>query len=183
MLRPWQVLASRRLLTIDPWLTVDCEQIRLPDGQVVDDFYAVGMPDFVVVVAAVQDGRIIGERHYKHGPRGITLGLPAGYLRTGEDPLEGAARELLEETGYHSTDWRALGRFAADGNRGCGFGHLYLARDCMSITTPRSGDLEEIRIELLALDDMITEMSAGTPQELCTAAALGLAYREMHQHE
>ena len=37
-----------------------------------------------------------------------------GFIERGELPEAAAKRELLEETGYESPDWTALGEFAVD---------------------------------------------------------------------
>jgi ADP-ribose pyrophosphatase len=183
MERVWRVLKSERLVDYQPWLAVARETVQLPNGRVVPEFYAVSMPDFVVVVPLLGGRRVLTERHYKHGARSVTVGLPSGYLHPGEDPAAGAARELLEETGYQSAEWRSIGRFVADGNRGCGTAHLFLARNCVEVTTPDSGDLEEILLESRDVDELIQELTAGGTHELSTAAAIGLAYREIDRHE
>ena len=36
--------------------------------------------------------------------------IPEGGVPAGESPLDGAIRELREETGVTATDWRELGR-------------------------------------------------------------------------
>jgi 8-oxo-dGTP pyrophosphatase MutT (NUDIX family) len=46
--------------------------------------------------------------------------------------LIAAQRELAEETGYIGGEWKSLGRFAIDANRGCGAMHLFTARDVLS---------------------------------------------------
>ncbi|MDR0999617.1 MAG: NUDIX hydrolase [Clostridiales bacterium] len=45
------------------------------------------------------DGKMILVRQYRHSTGGFELELPAGILENGEDPAEGAARELEEEIG------------------------------------------------------------------------------------
>jgi ADP-ribose pyrophosphatase len=104
-------------------------------------------------------------------------------LRPGEDPRTGAERELREETGYVSDAWQSLGRFAVDGNRGCGIAHLFLARGCRVVGEPDSGDFEEAELQLLTLAELARELSSGNVHELCTAAALGLAQMEISRHE
>lgn len=178
----WKVLSCQSLLKVLPWLEVVCEQVQPPDGRVVDDYYAIRLPDYTVVVALTPDGRVVAERHYKHGSRAVTLSLPAGYLAEGEDPLHGARRELFEETGYVSDQWSPLGRFVVDGNRGCGVAHFFLARNCTKICEPDSSDLEETQVQLLTFDEMIDAVRSDEAPKICTAAALGLVYMEMNQY-
>jgi len=37
----------------------------------------------------------------EHTPEGLRLNNPAGHLDPGESPVEGCAREALEETAFH----------------------------------------------------------------------------------
>ncbi len=68
--------------------------------------------------AQTDKGAVVMARHYKHGPRHVILSLPAGHLEPGEQPLDSAKRELLEETGFvaDDKDWRSLGSFVVSGN-------------------------------------------------------------------
>lgn len=63
-----------------------------------------------VAVAAVDDaGRILLIRQYRHPVGAFMWEIPAGLLDVvGEDPLECAKRELLEEAGVTATQWAPL---------------------------------------------------------------------------
>ena len=85
-LQSWQVLKRELSLDCSPWLSLWRETIRLPDGREVDDYYQIEQRDYVVI-AAWDNGKVLGLWRYK--PRWVNLGLPAGYLERGEDPLAG----------------------------------------------------------------------------------------------
>ena len=154
-LKPWKVLASRDLLDASPYLRVRAETVELPDGRRVESFYQVEQSDFALIFAETDDGRVVLLRSYKHGPRRVSLTFPAGMIDPGESPLEAARRELLEETGYEAAEWTALGSHVMQGNhRGCA-GHMFLARGARRVAEPDSGDMEEMRIELLSRAELI----------------------------
>ena len=115
------------------------------------------------------------ERQYKHGVGHVTLALPSGLIEDGEDPLAGAQRELLEETGYVSDNWQTLGSFTANGNYGCGKAHLFLARNAQRIGEPDSGDLEDTEIVLSAPEEVMEAVRSGRVNELSSVAAIALA--------
>ncbi len=49
------------------------------------------------------------ERQFRYPLRRAFIEFPAGKIDRGEDPLQTAQRELLEETGYSAQVWRHLG--------------------------------------------------------------------------
>ena len=144
-----------------PWLRLWVEAVRLPDGRVVDDFYTLDMPDFVIVTALIQEGAVVVGRQYRHGPRRVVSALPAGYIELNESALEAAKRELLEETGYGGGRWEELGAFVVDGNRGCGQAHVFLAMGVERVADPTDGDLEERQIVLLSPSEFLNAISRG----------------------
>src|SRR5580658_10855681 len=72
-----------------------------------------------VVVLAIDDSKskrdplIVMEVQYRHAAKEYLLEVPAGKLEEGEDPLAGAKRELLEETGFRAARWRKMVRYFA----------------------------------------------------------------------
>jgi ADP-ribose pyrophosphatase len=59
-------------------------------------------PGSVVVLPLLPDGRILLIRQYRHATRLYLWELVAGRIDPGESPLQAAARELIEETGYRA---------------------------------------------------------------------------------
>ncbi len=175
MLEHWETLKSRDVFVAPPWIRVAALQVRLPDGRVVNDYHQIELSDYAIVFAKTSDGRVIVERQYKHGIGKVTLVLPAGMIEPGETPLEAAQRELLEETGYRAEGWTALGKFAGNGNYGCGTAHMFMARDAQLVAEPRSGDLEEIEVILMRPEDIVNSFRTGDVALLGTLATVALA--------
>ena len=65
--------------------------------------------DSANVVAITPDQEIILVRQYRFGIQKETLEIPGGMVEGGEDIQAACARELLEETGYSSNSWHAIG--------------------------------------------------------------------------
>jgi len=59
-------------------------------------------PGSVVVLPVLADGKIVMIRQYRHATRQYLWELVAGRKEPEETPKQGAARELLEETGYRA---------------------------------------------------------------------------------
>ncbi len=174
-LQPWELLHRRLVADALPWLRVWAEVVRLPDGRVIEDFYTLDMPDFVVIAALTSEDMLVVERHYKHGLRRVVTALPAGYIEDDESPVAAAQRELLEETGYGGGQWEFLGVFATDGNRGGARGHLFLAREVTRLQEPSGVDLEERHILLMSPDEFSEAIACGDVAGLPSVSTFLLA--------
>ena len=113
--------------------------------------------------------------HYKHGGGVDSLELPAGYIEPNETPEQAARRELHEETGVEATEWRYLGRYFLDGNRGCGASHIFLARGARQVAAPHRDAGEVMRLRWLTLAEVRAAWLNGDIRNLGILAGVGLA--------
>ncbi len=173
-LQDWELLNRKQLVDASPWLRLNVDEVRLPDGRIVSDFYTIEQPDHIVVFALTENRQVVCLWHYKHGPRKINLSFPAGYITGDESALEAAQRELLEETGYEAAAWHHLGTYTVDGNRGCGQAHYFLAQGARAVALPSHDDLEELRLELIDLGELNKHLQESVAT-LDAAAVIGLA--------
>ncbi|MDX2229363.1 MAG: NUDIX hydrolase [Leptolyngbyaceae cyanobacterium bins.349] len=171
----WKTLKSKDLYVAEPWLRLSIEQIELPDGRVIDDYYRIQMQDYVVIFAQVPDGRVILLNQYKHGVGKVSLTLPGGGLIKDEAPLAAAQRELLEETGYVAASWRSLPNFISSANYRCCEGHIFVAEQAQKVAEPNSGDLEEMEVVLLPPEELVQAVQQGQVVVLGALAAIALA--------
>lgn len=94
----WKMVSSVPVFT-SKWMAVQKRSYRLPSGEIVEDYYHLYRPDYVLVYAEDDLGRILLERQYRRGVDDFVYELPAGWINDGEKPIDAAKRELQEETG------------------------------------------------------------------------------------
>ncbi len=170
----WTVIDRKEVYADPPWLRVHSETVRLPTGQVIEGFHQVELRDYAIMVVEREDGRFILLRQYKHGLRDVSLTPPAGGLNPGEDPLEAAKSELLEETGHEAVGWTKLVAMVTHANqRGC-VGHLFHATGARQVTQPNSGDLEEQELVYLTREEAIAAIRNGEVRLSSALAAFAL---------
>jgi ADP-ribose pyrophosphatase len=119
-----------------------------------------------VVILAIDRSRskknpwIVMERQYRHAANQFLWEVPAGKLEAGEDPLEGAKRELEEETGYQARKWRPLVTYyASPGFLGEAM-LVYLAEDLYA-GEARPEEDERIELRLVRLSEILRMIEKG----------------------
>ena len=80
-------------------------------------YYSLRINDYTVTIAFTTNGEIVAVRQYRPALERHTIELPAGLCEAGEDPLETARRELLEETGYQADELVSVGPVTTDNGR------------------------------------------------------------------
>lgn len=178
-MQTWKTLSRKTILDHSKFLMVEEHVVELPDGRVIFDWPWVVTPDFINVVAITGDGQFLFFRQTKYSIDGVSLAAVGGFLEPGEEPLPGAQRELLEETGYAAPDWLFLGKYSVDGNRGAGNAHFYLAQGAQRVAEIDADDLEEQELLLLSRAEVEAALDAGEFKLLPWTAVVALALRQI----
>jgi len=89
------------------FLHVRRDTVRLPNGhETVREW--ITHPGAVVVLAILDNGKLLFEHQFRYPLQRVFLELPAGKIDAGEHILDTARRELREETGYKAKSWRHI---------------------------------------------------------------------------
>ena len=135
-----------------------------------------------VVILALDDSKsktdpwLVMERQYRHAANQYLWELPAGKLEAGEAPLDGAKRELEEETGYRAKKWTKLVRyFASPGFLG-EWMQVFLAEGLVAgEATPEEDELLEV--VLVPLSEVLQMIDEGKILDGKTLVAVQLYAR------
>ena len=170
------VLASERVYE-GRILNLRVDEIRTPTGvealrEIVENGGAVAM------VALDDQQRVVLVKQYRHAVRGLVIEIPAGKLDGDEDPLEGAQRELREETGFRAGRFERLGSFYPAPAWSTEFVYLYLATDLTPGPTQLEAD-EAIELLHVPLAEAIELIQSGAIRDGKTIAALLLAQQRL----
>ena len=109
MIRHWEIL-KRKTLHDFKLMQIEGKEVRSPRTGKSMDVMAVHFPAWVVVLALTAEQEVVMVNQYRHGSENVHLELPGGLVDPDDpSPLQTARRELLEETGYGSGDFRIMG--------------------------------------------------------------------------
>lgn len=156
----WKKLSSETEVEND-YVTVKRNKVQLPDGAVIDDFYTLTIPDASLIVALTSENEILLKREYRYACLSEVIECPAGMVNQGEEPEQTAKRELLEETGYQSTDWTYLGSTWESTSKLTNTMHLFVARNCVRISTQHLDENEHIEVLKTTLEDAVKMVMDG----------------------
>ena len=159
-MQPWKVEQSRYLIERS-WMRLREDRVILPNQTVIEEFHVVEYPNWAATVCIDVEGRLILVEQYRHGVGRSSLELPAGVIENGENPLDGARRELLEETGYTSIRWDSIGRCATDPSNHSNYAYLFVAKDAYLQEKQALDAEEEIVVRTFSLDEVLKMMESG----------------------
>lgn len=160
---PW-LRHSRRVAYENQWITIWHDEVTRPDGA--PGIYGiVHFANLAVGVLALDEGdRVLLVGQHRYALDQYSWEIPEGGVPDGESAIDGARRELREETGIDASEWRELCRSHLSNSVSDEFAILFLATGLSSgVATPDGTEALEIRwvpfddVLAMTLDGRITD--------------------------
>jgi 8-oxo-dGTP pyrophosphatase MutT (NUDIX family) len=156
---PWRRL-SRRTVYENPWIRVHHDEVLRPDGAP-GIYGVVAFRNLAVgVVALDDDGRLLLVGQFRYTLDEFSWEIPEGGVPFDESPLDGARRELAEETGFIAAEWRELVRVALSNSVTDEVGVVFVARG-LTAGVAAPDETEELRTRWVTVDEAIAMIDAG----------------------
>ncbi|PIV90767.1 hypothetical protein COW46_01325 [Candidatus Gracilibacteria bacterium CG17_big_fil_post_rev_8_21_14_2_50_48_13] len=171
----WEKLEESPLTTASRHRKVLKKTYRLPNNSI--GHYDVKDEGLAAcVLAMTPDNEVILIQLYRPGPEKVLSELPGGGVDPGEDPMDAAGRELLEETGY-TGELHFVGT-----SLDCAYSNMlrynYVALSCKKIAEPAGDDDEFGQVVLMIIEEFRAHLRSGHLTDVETGY-LGMDYLNM----
>ena len=181
----WEEVSCENIVS-DEWIQFRRQAFRLPDGTVFEPFYTYSRRDYVVIVATDESGDYICVRQFRQGIRKVTTEFVAGGIErsdgkeygtsgdsSAEDSLDAAKRELMEETGYESDEWKFLMTIPSNATIADNYAHIFVAKNCRKVAVQDLDETEFLNVNKFHKDEIEAMIKDGRfPQSMHILAYL-----------
>ena len=143
-------------------------------------FTVIDAKDWAIVIPVIKSSdkeKFVMVWQWRHGSQCLSLEFPGGVLETGENPKDGAVRELYEETGYKPGKIEKIGEFSPNPAIMSNRVHFFLAED-LAGEGKQNLDEDEY-VEVTQVD--INEVIQGMGKEPYVHALMGTALSSYNQ--
>ena len=171
-IKPWKVLETSYFR---PRFRIDkCE---LSNGHLLDATI-LEFRSWAIIVALTKNGEVVLVEQYRHGICDALMEFPGGVVEDGEDPAEGAKRELLEETGYTASNIIPVGKLYPNPALQTNTQYCFLALEAEKVSEQNLDGGEDIDVHLMPLDEVVQMAKNGQFPHALNVAVLfqALAY-------
>lgn len=170
----WEEVCCEHIVR-DEWIDFRKSAYRLPDGSIFEPFYSYSRRNFVVIVATDTEGNYICVKQYRHGIHKVTTEFCAGGIErndgkeyggnedsASEDALSAAKRELEEETGCVSDEWRHLYTVGAQPTIADNYAYIFEARNCVNTKDRHLDETEFLNVALCSKEELEERIHDGS---------------------
>eukprot|EP00037_Helgoeca_nana_P034421 m.421620 g.421620 ORF g.421620 m.421620 type:complete len:245 (+) comp34423_c0_seq1:302-1036(+) len=176
---------STKLIISSPFAQCELHEVQHPTkpGVTLSNWMWFDEGDHVNIIVHGQDQRrrppswiVFRQSKYAFRSGKAAVAPVGGYINEGETAAVAARREVLEELGLECRQWHAFGEFRTAANRGGGFCHPFVAKQCAPSTKVAvSDDLEGQDRTYLSDAELRARLMDGSFQEIKWTATVALA--------
>lgn len=171
MIEKWKTLDTEYLIR-RPWLTARRDRVQLPSGKVHDEYYVLEYPTWINVIALTEDERFVMVRQYRHGIGQVLTELVAGVAEPGEEPMEAAKRELMEETGFGGGEWSLFNQICANPGSMNNYSYSFLAKGVKKLGEQHLDDTEDVEVVIMTREEVLGMLERDEVKQSLMAAPL-----------
>lgn len=178
-MKNWKKSSSKIVLD-NYWLKIRENSYMLPKGQEIPKYYIEERADSAICVCVSGQNLLLVEQ-YRPGIEKFTLCHPGGRIeKTDKSALEGALRELLEETGYVPQKWEFLGAYGQIPAVSTARVHVFLVECDKNLRKAQMQDkTEDIKIKEILIAEMPEIIRHGDMDCVACVAASHLALAKL----
>ena len=153
MNKPWKTVKKNIIYQNKYGYTLYDNDVINPAGKK-GKYMVLENHDFVVIIAITPEKKIVMIRQWRYPIDRESLELPAGSIDAGEDKLKCAKRELLEETGYSSSEWSEIKSYWIGNGAIKIKGRIFLAKNAIKTDDTNHEETENIVSELYSYPEL-----------------------------
>ncbi len=170
--------------TIEPWITtaefleyttnifkVLRRDMKIPSENHQGSFSILVAPDWINVMALTSKNEVVLVEQFRYGIEEATLELVGGVCDPGEEPIEAAKRELLEETGYAGTEYIYLGKVSSNPAIQTNYTHTILIKNCEKVGEQNLDVNERINVHVIPYEQFLEYIRSGEIDHALVVAA------------
>lgn len=158
----WKLLNTKHIIQ-NKWIDFKETSYLLPNGKESSPYYEYSRRSYSVIIARTTDNKYLCVKQYRYGIHEVTNEFPAGGIETGgneydkvneEDALKCAKRELQEETGYVSNNWKHLITIPSNATIADNYAYCYFADQCTKQSDLHLDDTEFLEVITLNKEEI-----------------------------
>lgn len=176
----WKTLESKEIFS-SGLFNLRSDKCELPDGRIMPRYFVMDFPDWVNILPITTDKQVILVKQYRHASGHVHLEVPGGSMdpRLNENPLDGARREMLEETGYDSKRIEKVCSHFPNPALQTNRMHTYIAYDCEKVQEQNLDPYEDLSLYFCSIEKLEEHLLNGDINHSIMMASVALALNQL----